>query len=502
MTKFLKNISGRMNKHHIELRHLTLLLTILIFFVLILMIIERSFLHDLLSNTQNWYRRHSAEILANTNSTSLELLIENIEDFSELSHAEQNRIIQSFNIILTQQMLERNIKDICILLPYKDSIIALDNGKQLFEFLANKPISRVSNNLHLSALRYFAENKNYMEKNEKIISKLKNDYDFEILVPFSPHGEMQGVFYMDITPDLKSFTHEFLPSYNQLAILFLALILLSLLSMYYISIYTIHERDKAQQKLFDEKQQFIKSEIEHRKEQTFTKRIYHTHHKAEKVMGFIKEDLRNLDENNIKETKEKIVKYANFVARAIYDMKWYEPPIQTIRNQIFNTDVNSLIKYIVDNIFLRISTQVENIKFTVNLDDSFPKVHINEFVVWEIIEPLVQNSIDHGGTENLEVNISTFHDKEKNESYVYIEDNGNGIENSLLETENNVQKIFIENITTKNIDERRAGYGCYIAYELAVKRCGWNLYAENLDRGCRFTITIKHTVNQKSEIKF
>ncbi len=492
MKKFVNKISGKMNKRHIELRHLTVLLTILIFFVLIMMIIERSFLHDLLTNTQNWYRRHSAEILANTNATSLELLIENIEDFSNLSHAEQNRIIQSFNIILTQQMLERNIKDLCILIPFKDSVIALDDGKQLFEFLADKPIKQVSNRQHISAIKYYTDKKKYIETKEKIISKLKNDYDFEILVPFSPHGEMLGVFYMDTSPDLKSFTHEFLPSYNQLAIFFLALILLSLLSMYYISIYTIQERDKAQQKLFDEKQQFIKSEIEHKKEQTFTKRIYHTHHKAEKVMGFIKEDLRNLDKTNINETKEKIVKYANFVARAIYDMKWYEPPLQTIRNQIFNTDVNALIKFIVDNIFLRISSKIENINFIINLDENFPKGHSSECVGWEIIEPLIQNSIDHAGTENLDVKISTFCNIKKNESYIFIEDNGKGIESNLLEKVDGVQKIFIENITTKNVDEKRAGYGCYIAYELAVKRCGWNLQAENLKEGCRFTITIKN----------
>ncbi len=477
-------------KNHLEFRHITLLLAILVFFILILMIVERSFVHDLLSETQKWYKRHSAEILANTNATSLELLIENVRDFEQLPHEQQNKIVQSFNIILTQQILERNINDICILVPTKDSVIALDDGKSLFNYLARIPTTPKNNHLHISAIQLFREQFSQIKHQEKIISVLKPNNNFEVLVPFAPHGELIGAFFMNTSPDLKSFAQEFLSNYNQLAIIFFALILLSLLTMYYISTYTIQERDKAQQKLFEEKQQFLKTEIEHQKEQIFTKRIYHTHHKAEKVMGFIKEDLRNLKDDNISETKEKILKYANFVARAIYDMKWYEPPLQTIRNPIFNTDANLLIKFIVENIFLRISSKMENVNFNMDLCPDFPKLHINEFVVWEIIEPLIQNSIDHANTENLIVTISTKIDTKTNKAFIIIEDNGKGINEDLLTEINGVQKVFIENVTTKNIEERRSGYGCYIAYELAVKRCGWQLRAENKTKGCKFIIVI------------
>lgn len=490
MTKTEKNIDTKTNKYHLEFRHITLLLAILVSVILILMIVERSFVHELLTGTQNWYKRHSAEILANTNTTSLELLVENVRDFKRLPHEQRNKIIQSFNIILTQQMLERNIKDICILVPVKDSVLVLDDGQSLFNYLAREPVRTFNKSAHQSAVDLFNENFDTIIEQEKIISRLKAENHFEVLVPFTPHGELIGVFYMNTSPDLKSFAQEFLSNYNQLAIIFFALILLSLLTMYYISTYTIQERDKAQEKLFEEKQQFLKTQIEHEKEQIFTKRIYHTHHKAEKVMGFIKEDLRNLNENNMSETKDKIVKYANFVARAIYDMKWYEPPLQTIRNPIFNTDVNELIKFIVDNIFLRISSKMENIKFELNLSPDFPKVHINEFVVWEIIEPLIQNSIDHANTANLLISISTKTNSEEGKAHIIIEDNGMGIKEELLTKVDGVQKIFIENITTKNVEERRAGYGCYIAYELSVKRCGWEIKAENKEQGCRFIITI------------
>jgi hypothetical protein len=38
-----------------------------------------------------------------------------------------------------------------------------------------------------------------------------------------------------------------------------------------------------------------------------------------------------------------------------------------------------------------------------------------------------------------------------------------------------------------------SGYGCYIAYQLAVGKCGWDLDAENLaEGGCRFMIKIRN----------
>ena len=54
-----------------------------------------------------------------------------------------------------------------------------------------------------------------------------------------------------------------------------------------------------------------------------------------------------------------------------------------------------------------------------------------------------------------------------------------------------VQNIFRENVTSKKTEEQNVGYGCYIAFEIS-KRCGWDLKAENLNKGCKFIITIKN----------
>ncbi len=485
-------IKRQIGKYNLEFRHITVLALILIFFVWILMFLQRASVHDMLAETQHWYQRHSAEILANTNSTSIELLIENMNDTYSNYQPDKKKLIQSFNIILTQQLLDNNIKDVCIFVKVGDSVVAIDNGQQLFEFLSKHKITKNNYNLHLQAKKLVLQNYAVMDKEETIVSFVRPKSVFEILVPFAPRGEFTGIFYMKSNPDFSTFTSEFLSNYNQMAMIYLSLILLSLLTMYYVSTYTVRQRDRAQKKLFDEHQERLKTEIEHNKESVFTKRIYHTHHKAEKVMGFIKEDLKDLNINTIDEIKSKLNKYANFVAHAIYDMKWYDPPIQTIRSQLFKTNINELINFIVENIFLRVTSKMENLNFELNLSKDLPLVNINEFVVWEIIEPLIQNSIDHSPNKTLIVAIATEFDAEKQESRIIISDNGNGLSDNLIKIgKEKIQRIFIENVTTKNVEEKQAGYGCFIAYQLAVKSCGWKLKAENLEIGCRFIITIK-----------
>ncbi|MDP3829882.1 MAG: ATP-binding protein, partial [Ignavibacteriaceae bacterium] len=193
------------------------------------------------------------------------------------------------------------------------------------------------------------------------------------------------------------------------------------------------------------------------------------------------------------EIKYRVTKYSNFVSRVIYDMKWYDPPLQTIRNPIFKTNINEVIKFMVDNIFLRTSNRSISFDIRLELSDKLPIVHVNEFVVWEIIEPLIQNSIEHGGDEKLIVTISTGFNEEIKQSRVIISDNGKGILPDLLEEdETGLKKIFMENITSKESPIQNVGYGCYIAHEIS-KRCGWDVDAENLaDKGCKFTITINH----------
>lgn len=483
-----------LKKYHFEFKHLTVLFIGLIIFQLILSFIHKSSLSSFVENTQDWYQKHSTERLAEFSTTTLELLLETAMMRESKNEEEKRKIIQFFDIILNQQVLQQNVEEICLLVNDKEGTRAIDNGRDLYEFIfAHKFDSLRINKEHSNAVNLYNQVKKELYTKEQIVNILHDKNTYHIFVPFVPSGEFIGALYMKNTPDFTFIQREIVSNYEETSIIYSALFLLGLLAMYYISTYTVRERDETQKLLLEEHEKSLKQQIDHEKESLFTKRIYHTHHKAEKVMGFIKDDLRQLSAENIDEIKYRVTKYSNFISRVIYDMKWYDPPIQTIRNTAFNTNLNEVIKFIVELIFYRTAKKSGSFEIKLDLDDKVPPVNINEFVVWEVIEPLIQNSIDHGGDYDLLILISTKYYPEKNQTELLISDNGKGVNPELLETnERGIKKLFLENVTTKT-DVQSGGYGCYIAYEISKQRCGWNIDVENLpESGCRFTIIIPH----------
>ena len=73
-------------------------------------------------------------------------------------------------------------------------------------------------------------------------------------------------------------------------------------------------------------------------------------------------------------------------------MKWYDPPVQTIRNQIFRTNLNEVIKFIVDNIFLRITSKSNAYEIKLETDPYLPIVPINEFI-WYTAAPNIAGNM-------------------------------------------------------------------------------------------------------------
>jgi light-regulated signal transduction histidine kinase (bacteriophytochrome) len=263
--------------------------------------------------------------------------------------------------------------------------------------------------------------------------------------------------------------------------------------MFYISTRTLNERNKIQRLFFEEQKKYLTEQINHQNEMLFTKRIYHTHHKAEKIGGFISEDLRVLTPENIDQIKYRIDKYSSFIARVIYDMKWYNPPLHTIRGPMFRTNVNDALQFIVENIFKRVSKEYAT--FELNLDPAMPDVAINEYVIWEVFEPIIQNALDHSGNDNTRVHITTTYNPATRQSTIRIEDNGKGVDPNLLELDaSGVKKIFLDHVTSgEPMGKQHSGYGCYIAYEIATQRFGWTIDVENKPTGgCQFTFTMNH----------
>lgn len=487
-----------LTKYRLEIRHVTVLFIVLLIFQIVVSILHKASLQKSLINTQEWYQQDSAEKLANLTTTSLELLIESQMHPQPTDERDRRKMVQGLNIILSQQNLNQSVQEICVLVPGDSTITAIDDGRVLYEYMfeslreippPEKP--------HTEAIAMYARVRDQLRANEQIRSVIQGKQTFHVFVPFVPRGEFVGAVYMRNTPNFSFITREIISSYDETSLTFSALILFGLLAMFYISSYTLRERNDAQQKLFASEKEHLAAQITHQKEMLFTKRIYHTHHKAEKVMGFIKEDLRTMSEKNIEEVKSRVLKYSNFIARVIYDMKWYDPPIQTIRGPLFRTDLNSVLRFMVDNVFLRVSTDHGQFRFVWDLDSQLPAVPVNEFVVWEAFEPVIQNSLVHAGVKDLVITLRTRFGKDTQRLLVMVEDNGVGIEPGLLERdERGIQKLFLENVTTKGDNDQHSGYGCYIAYEIATQRCGWSLDAVNLPGGgARFTFTIPRTAD-------
>ncbi|MHB1687265.1 MAG: ATP-binding protein [Ignavibacteriaceae bacterium] len=489
-----KNMLDKFKEYHFEFKHITIIFIVLFSFQFLVSFINKASIKNFFGSTQEWYQKDSAEKIANLTTTSLELQLESVNQRDPVKDADTRRIIKSFNIILTQPVLQNNIQDICVIVQQGKNILAIDDGKNLYSFLFNNSyITPDTINSHAEAIKLYNGFQNELRASEQIKSIVTEGKTFNTFVPFILKGEYVGAVYIKNTPDFSFLTSQIISNYDETSLIYLSFISLGLLAMYFVSSYTLRERDEAQKLLFNEHEENLKKQITYEKELVFTKRIYHTHHKAEKVMGFIKGDLRLLSPENINEIKFRVTKYANFISRIIYDMKWYEPPVQTIRNPIFKTDLNEVINFIVNHIFLRTSrkTSIYNVKL--QLDENIPKIGVNEFVIWEIIEPLIQNSIDHAGIPDILINVKTGYDPDTKISTVKISDNGKGVDADLLKlNEEGIKRIFEENVSTKQTGIQNTGYGCYIAYEI-TKRCGWQIDVRNLPEcGCEFIITINH----------
>ncbi len=479
--------------YQFDLKHVTVLFIVLLIFQLVVSILHKTSVAKFLVHTQDWYQQDSAERLANLTTTSLELLLEGHRGVADPSSPDARKMVQGLNIILSQQLLNQNVREVCVIVPAEHGFAAIDDGAALYEYMfsGRRSLPRTVIN-HDAAIELYTLHEAEIRSNEQIRTVVEGRQTFHVFVPFVPRGEFTGAVYMKNTPDFGFLSREIITNYDEIALTFSALILFGLLAMFYVSSYTLKQRNDAQALLFQKEKEHLAEQIHYEKELLFTKRIYHTHHKAEKVMGFIKEDLRNLTGESIEMVKDRVTRYSNFVARVIYDMKWFDPPLQTIRNPIFHTDINEVIRFLVQNVFLRVAHSRGRIKFDLSLDASLPAVQLNEYVIWEVIEPIIQNSIEHAGAESVMVWISTAYDASARTGRIRIEDNGKGIEPWLLERdEQGMRKLFKEQISTKSTGEsEHAGYGCYLAYEIAGQRCGWSLDAENLPGGgCAFTFS-------------
>ncbi|MCF6269289.1 MAG: ATP-binding protein [Melioribacteraceae bacterium] len=485
------NFFNRMKKYRFEFYHFIILIVIISISQITLSYINTRSTKNLIDKSVDIYRWDTAERIADLTTTSLELLMQG-SNFSSTNQTDFSTVIEALDFILTQQKLYKSIEDICLLFYNGKNVIDIDDGKSLYNYIVlQKHPAKTSYLKRKKAKDLFIESRENLFKSETVLNLKENSNVFHVFVPFSVKGEVIGSVYMKIIPNFSSMMKVITSSTDQTGAIFSALILFSILLMFLITNFLVGERDQIQAELYKQREKQLTQKIEEQKEALFTKRIYHAQHKAEKIMGFIKNDIITLSTDNFEVIKNRVIKYANFIGRVVYDMKNFNPPNNVIRNNNFKTDLNSVIRFIVENIFLRVYKENKQYQFKLDLDGSMPILHINEYVIWEILEPLMQNCIDHNKDRDIVISIKTKYLPAENISNVFIEDNGIGFNDEILVVNKiGVKKLFAEKSTTKS-KFQNSGYGCYIAYE-NCNRCGMKIDAYNNKSGAVIFIQIPH----------
>ncbi len=479
----------KLRDYHFEVYHFIILTIIIIISQVLLSYLNMSSTKALLNKTMENYKLETAERQSDFITSSIELFL---QKFTEYPY-NQNDIAQStgsIDYLIYQQLLQKNVEDFCLLFSSGNKIRMLDSGKDILNYVVKGKLPKnLPSKKRPKVKEYFSKAMDSIFKNEEIKTFVEDGKTFHVFVPFSIKGEVIGAVYQKITPDVDRMKSVISTSFNYTGAWVSVIILFSLLIVFILTNYVINERDIAKSELYKQKEKQLTQLIETRKEASFARRIYHAHHKVEKVIGFAKEDLLKMPKNIYPEISLRLNKYMNFIGRVIYGMKTKNPPVKVIRNSMFNTDVNALLEFIVNNIFRRVYKESDQFDFDLQLDENCPLIHINEYVAWEIFEPIINNAMDHNKTQKITITIVTKYDSESKKIKVKIMDDGEGIKPEFLKEDGSgVQEIFKENISTKDYSDN-SGYGCYIAYE-NCRRCGWSIHAENNDSGAMFTITI------------
>jgi len=471
--------------------HFIVILLIIILSQILIPIINNRSTDKFLNKITEIYRWDVAERNADQTTASLELLFQRLHEIVNPPQELKLATIEAVDMIIFQQKMQRSVDDFCIILGRDDNIIFYEDGARLYDAIIpkNQKGYLTESGKRPEIKEWYSKLIPQIYQEETIQYRQKTGSNFEFLVPFAFRGEVIGAVYMKIKPEFELFTSSMLSSFRQSGLIFSFLIVFGLLGMFLMTSFLVHERDLAQELVFKQREIQLAEEIETRKEATFVRRIYHAHHKVEKIIGFAKEDLLSWPQNIKPEISFRVNKYINFIGRVIYGMKTANPPVQVIRNPMFHTDINNLLKFIVDNIFRRVYKEGDQYIFNLNRDESCPVIHINEYVAWEIFEPLINNAIEHNKKQKTIITISTEYIVQPKQIYLEISDDGIGLKPEFLEKDkNSIQKIFREKTSIKEITDN-SGYGCFIAYE-SCRRCGWNIEAANNEHGAKFTITI------------
>ena len=160
-------------------------------FQLIVSLINKSSMRSILGSAQEWYERDSAEKTANLTTTSFELLIESVShDGKKISSDEAAQIIKALDILFTQQQLQRNTEEMCILVKRNNKVYAVDDGSTLFDIMfLNSTAVTANDSSYNQAIQLFNGVGDDLASNEQIRSIITNTRTFNTFVPMIVRGQ-------------------------------------------------------------------------------------------------------------------------------------------------------------------------------------------------------------------------------------------------------------------------------------------------------------------------
>lgn len=253
---------AKLQKYHFELRHVLVVFIILVAAQVLISLVQKISLQNFLVRTQEWYQRDSAERFANLAATSLELLLETTSPTPHQDAAERRKIVQAFDIIFSQQLLQQQVVETCVLVSSGNKVLAIDNGEVLYRYffdnLTELPPADIP---HEGAIQRYQQVRDQLIASEQIYNFLEDKQTFHVFVPFVPKGEFAGAVYIKNAPNFGFVTQEIKSSYNESSLVFMGMIFFGMIAMFYISSYTVKERDDAQKLLFQEREEQLKAKI-------------------------------------------------------------------------------------------------------------------------------------------------------------------------------------------------------------------------------------------------
>ena len=233
----LSNLKTKIWQYRFEINHILVFFVVLISFQVLLTSLQSSLVTNFLNDAQRWFQKYYAERVAVVTSASLENLFENQQRMRSEGRINESQTVYSVNVIFKQLVLQRSIEEISLILLKDGKTHLVSNGEQMNDFFKGTlaPYTSQRPEIANAGVAYFATVKDEMLQSERILSEVRNQKTFDVLVPFVPYGEYVGVLYVRISPDFTLLTDEVQVNFDRASFAFSALVFVGLIVMYIVS---------------------------------------------------------------------------------------------------------------------------------------------------------------------------------------------------------------------------------------------------------------------------